>query len=72
MAIEDSVVLAEELAAADDVEKAFIAFRARRFERCRYITQVSRAMCDSQLGKRPPMDQAKITKDMFEVVAEPI
>lgn len=72
MAIEDSVVLADELAAADDIEQAFTGFRTRRFERCRYITEVSRAMCDSQLGKRPPMDQAKITKDMFDVVAEQI
>ena len=37
MAIEDSLVLAEELDRHPDPEAAFAAFRARRVERCRYI-----------------------------------
>jgi 2-polyprenyl-6-methoxyphenol hydroxylase-like FAD-dependent oxidoreductase len=72
LAIEDSLVLAEELARADTVEEAFVAYRARRFERCRYIVENSRAICDAQLGKRPPVDQAKAARDTFVLVSQPI
>lgn len=73
MAIEDSVVLAEELAKnPNDTEAAFEAFRARRYERCRFIVDSSVAICMGQLGKGPAVDQIAITKRMFEVTAQPI
>jgi 2-polyprenyl-6-methoxyphenol hydroxylase-like FAD-dependent oxidoreductase len=72
MAIEDSVVLAEEIGRADDPEQAFVAFRARRFERCRYIVEKSLAICHGQIGKGPPVDNAQATAEMFEVVSQPI
>ena len=72
MAIEDSIVLAEELAKADTPEEAFKAYRERRFERCKYIVESSLAICHGQLGKGPPVDNHKATAEMFEVTAEPI
>jgi len=72
MAIEDSIVLAEELAKADTPEEAFAAYRERRFERCRYIVESSLAICHGQIGKGPPVDNHAATADMFKVVAEPI
>ncbi len=72
MAIEDGIVLAEELARAADPEEAFVAYRRRRFARCRYIVEQSKAIGDSQLGLLPPIDQAKATQEMFEVIAAPI
>ena len=72
MAIEDGVVLAEELAAAATVEEAFVAYRDRRFERCKYIVEASRAMCDGQLGKRPLIDPTVAVRKMFEVTSQPI
>lgn len=72
MAIEDALVLAEELAAADAPEAALAAYRARRFERCRYIVEASRAICFGQIGKGPLMDNAAATREMFMKVAEPI
>ncbi len=72
MAIEDGIVLADELLRATEPEEAFVAYRARRFERCRYIVEHSKAIGDSQLGLLPPVDQAKATRDMFEVIAAPI
>ncbi|MEH3107836.1 MAG: FAD-dependent oxidoreductase [Sphingomonas fennica] len=72
MAIEDSIVLAEELAAAShDPEAAFAAYRARRFDRCRYIVESSAAICAAQIAGRR-VDQAAATKGMFDVVAQPI
>lgn len=72
MAIEDSLVLAEELAKASDYEEAFTAFRARRYERCKYIVDASKAICFGQLGKGPLVDNAEATREMFMKVAEPI
>jgi 2-polyprenyl-6-methoxyphenol hydroxylase-like FAD-dependent oxidoreductase len=71
MAIEDSLVLADELAKADTPEEAFAAFRERRFERCRYIVEESAAICRAQVERRP-VDQADATRRMFEMVAQPI
>jgi 2-polyprenyl-6-methoxyphenol hydroxylase-like FAD-dependent oxidoreductase len=72
MAIEDSLVLAEELARADTPEEAFSAFHARRFERCRYIVEKSKAIGDAQLGIGPPADTASASREMFQLTAQPI
>ena len=72
MAIEDAIVLAEELARHDTPEAAFTAYRERRFERCRYIVAESLAICRGQLGLGPPVDNANATAAMFEVTARPI
>lgn len=72
MAIEDAIVLAEELERANDVEAALVAYRDRRFERCRYIVESSLAICHGQLGKGPMIDNHKATAEMFAVVAQPI
>jgi len=72
MAIEDSIVLAEEIARHDTPEAAFSAYRERRFERCRYIVENSLAICLGQLGKGQPVDNAKATAEMFDVTAQPI
>lgn len=72
LAIEDSLVLADELNKADSPEAAFKAYRDRRYERCAYIVDTSLAICMGQLGKGPPVDNAKATAEMFGVVAQPI
>ncbi|TPG49350.1 FAD-dependent oxidoreductase [Sphingomonas glacialis] len=72
MAIEDSIVLADELARADTVDAALTAFHARRFERCRYIVEASRSICLGQLGLGPLVENAAATREMFLRVAEPI
>lgn len=72
MAIEDAIVLAEEIERHDTPEAAFAAYRARRFERCRYIVEESLAICRGQLGLGPLVDNAKATAAMFDVTAQPI
>jgi len=72
MAIEDSLVLAEELDRRDNPEAAFTAYRERRFARCRAIVENSLAICMGQLGKGPLIDNAKATAEMFQLVAQPI
>jgi 2-polyprenyl-6-methoxyphenol hydroxylase-like FAD-dependent oxidoreductase len=72
MAIEDALVLADELADASSVEEAFTAYRTRRYERCEYIVEKSKAICFGQLGKGPFVDPARATREMFDVIAKPI
>lgn len=72
MAIEDSLVLADELSRHDDLEVAFTAYRDRRFERCAYIVRESLAICHGQIGRGPPVDNAQATHAMFAIVAQPI
>jgi 2-polyprenyl-6-methoxyphenol hydroxylase-like FAD-dependent oxidoreductase len=72
MAIEDSLVLAEELSKAATPEQAFTAYHARRFDRCRYVVERSRAIGDGQLGKGPLADTASESRKMFEITAQPI
>jgi 2-polyprenyl-6-methoxyphenol hydroxylase-like FAD-dependent oxidoreductase len=72
MAIEDSLVLAEELAQHDSIDAALDAWFQRRFERCAYIVRASLAICRGQLGEGPPVDNAKATAEMFAYTAQPI
>lgn len=72
LAIEDSIVLAEELGRHDTPQAAFRAYRYRRFERCRYIVEKSHAICRGQLGEGPLVDNAQATAEAFGVMAEPI
>jgi 2-polyprenyl-6-methoxyphenol hydroxylase-like FAD-dependent oxidoreductase len=72
MAIEDAIVLTEEIGRHDTPEAAFRAYRDRRFERCCYIVEESLAICRGQLGLGPPVDNAKATAAMFQATARPI
>jgi 2-polyprenyl-6-methoxyphenol hydroxylase-like FAD-dependent oxidoreductase len=72
LAIEDGLVLAEELARADNLEEAFSVYRKRRFERCAYVVRASLAICMGQLGKGPLIDNARATAEMFALTAQPI
>lgn len=72
MAIEDAIVLAEELAQAPSPQAAFPRYQARRVPRCRYIVEASKAIGDSQLGLAPPVDQSRAVREMFQTIAAPI
>lgn len=72
MAIEDSIVLAEELERASSVAEAFAAFMARRIGRCRLVTNSS-----VEIGRleqeRAPVDQmTAVVRNALAKLAEPI
>ena len=73
IAIEDAVVLGEELEAHDSLEQALEAFMARRFERCRLVVENS-----LQLGEwekdpdAPGADPAGLSNESFAALAAPI
>lgn len=70
--IEDAMVLAQELAAADTLETALSAFEARRWDRCRMVVENSGRLADIEIhgGKRE--DHASIMKDSMKTLAEAI
>jgi 2-polyprenyl-6-methoxyphenol hydroxylase-like FAD-dependent oxidoreductase len=72
MAVEDAIVLAEELRRADTPEAAFEAYRARRHARCRTIVELSLSVCRSQLGTGPAFDYGAASRDMLQTVLQPI
>src|SRR5829696_5537885 len=57
IAIEDSVVLAEELSRNDSVEAALEAFVQRRFDRCRLVVETSWQLSDWEVD--PPEDRSQ-------------
>jgi 2-polyprenyl-6-methoxyphenol hydroxylase-like FAD-dependent oxidoreductase len=73
MAIEDSIVLAEELSSTpNDLPAAFARFHTRRFERCRFIVESSIAVGEYQLGRRDVLDYPALARRMFEVTSAPL
>lgn len=72
MAVEDAIVLAEELGRQADVAAACASYRSRRYERCSYIVNTSLSICYGQLGKAPPVDMHQATAGMFATVSQPI
>ena len=72
MAIEDAIVLAEELSAGGTVEDQLSRFMKRRFERCEYIVRSSESVGEMQMsGAKPGSEMAKV-QEMLEVTARPI
>ncbi|MEU4340769.1 FAD-dependent monooxygenase [Nocardia sp. NPDC023852] len=60
LAIEDGVLLAEELAAAANVEKALVAFTQRRLERCRLVVESSVRIADlGRTGRHAEADDVQ-------------
>ena len=73
MAIEDSVVLAEELTRAGSVEAALAAFTARRFERCRLVVETSLQL--SRWEVDPPDDPGlhhRLTGRALAALSQPL
>jgi naringenin degradation protein FdeE len=73
MAIEDGVVLSEELAAGDDIEAALERFMGRRWERCRTVVENSAQISD---WERSPAgaggNAAALTGESMALLAQPI
>ncbi|HET9866577.1 MAG TPA: FAD-dependent monooxygenase, partial [Nitrospira sp.] len=51
MAIEDAVVLADEIESRDDIETALAAYTDRRFERVRNVYESSLRICEIEKGR---------------------
>lgn len=72
MAIEDALVLAEELSRHEAPEAAFAAYRARRFDRVRHVALNSLRIGEMQMGRIPPFDVGALTGQTIRMMAGPI
>jgi 2-polyprenyl-6-methoxyphenol hydroxylase and related FAD-dependent oxidoreductases len=71
-AIEDGIVLAQELAAHDDLETAFTRYTERRYERCRLVVESSAQLGRWQIAPTPDADHAGLTRAVLASMAQPI
>ena len=72
MAIEDAIVLAQEMTRHEAVADVFAGYQVRRFERCKYIVEASLKICRGQLGEGPLQDYSRASAEMYSVIAQPI
>jgi 2-polyprenyl-6-methoxyphenol hydroxylase-like FAD-dependent oxidoreductase len=72
IALEDAVVLGEELRLADDIPTALDRYSARRFERCKLVVESSSTLNKWQLDPDAPgADRAALSAAAFEALAQP-
>ncbi|MCF5722809.1 FAD-dependent oxidoreductase [Pseudomonas syringae] len=72
MAIEDAVVLGEELVSGSDVDAQLQRFMNRRFERCKYIYEKSLLSSEKEVMRDHDFDKIGLVKEMLEVTSRPI
>ena len=72
MALEDSVVLADELARADTLGDAFAGFGRRRYQRVRTIVEISEQIAQWEIERVRDADFVGLTMKSVMVTAEPI
>jgi 2-polyprenyl-6-methoxyphenol hydroxylase-like FAD-dependent oxidoreductase len=71
-AIEDGVVLAEEIASGKSADDVLQAFMARRFERCRQVVELSGAIGAWEQNPDPAVNPADIRNQLMAVCAVPV
>jgi naringenin degradation protein FdeE len=71
MAIEDGVVLAQELAKTDDVDAALHAYAGRRGERARLVVEASETLMKTHQERRPAEEEAEIRLAALQELIEP-
>ena len=71
IALEDGVVLAEELARADSVAEGLDAFMARRFARCAMVVETSLAMMRGADSNADPADNAALRRMAIAELIKP-
>lgn len=72
MAVEDALVLGEELARHASVEAAFEGFMNRRYERCRLVVENSLEIGRREQAQAPMQQQAELVERSLRILAEPI
>lgn len=72
MAVEDGLVLGEELQSKPTVEQAFEGFMARRYERCRLVVENSLEIGRREQVRAPIEQQADLVAQSLKVLAQPI
>lgn len=72
MAVEDGLVLAEELTRAASVEAAFAGFMRRRHARCQLVVENSLEIGRREQARAPIAEQTRLVEESLRVLAQPI
>jgi 2-polyprenyl-6-methoxyphenol hydroxylase-like FAD-dependent oxidoreductase len=72
MAVEDGVVLAEEIATQDPLPVALDRFMRRRYERCKILVDISSQLSQWERDRVVDADVEGLTRKSFEIAAMPI
>ncbi len=72
MAVEDALVLGEEMASQPSVEAAFAGFMQRRYERCRLVVENSLEIGRREQARLPLAQQAELVAQSLQILAQPI
>jgi 2-polyprenyl-6-methoxyphenol hydroxylase-like FAD-dependent oxidoreductase len=72
MAIEDAIVLAEEINNDRTIEEQLAAFMKRRYERCKFVVDSSLRIGEWEMHPEQPLDYVALVNEMLEVTAQPI
>jgi 2-polyprenyl-6-methoxyphenol hydroxylase-like FAD-dependent oxidoreductase len=72
MAVEDALVVGEELQRADTVDQALEGFMARRYERCRLVVENSLEIGRREQRRAPIEEQTQLVEQSLRVLAQPI
>ena len=73
MAVEDAVVLAEELSrGGDDIEAMFRTYTDRRWHRCRAVVENSLEIGRREQAGRPPEEQTALIGQTLDLLAQPL
>lgn len=70
--IESGIVLADELAANDDLQMAFDKFHERRWERCRMVVENSERLCHIEIHGGDKAEHSKIMGQSLMALSQPI
>jgi 2-polyprenyl-6-methoxyphenol hydroxylase-like FAD-dependent oxidoreductase len=72
MAIEDAVVLADELATKPALLKALYGYMERRYERCKSLVEISMELCRGGINNDRTVDVPGLTARSIQIAAAPI
>jgi 2-polyprenyl-6-methoxyphenol hydroxylase-like FAD-dependent oxidoreductase len=72
LAVEDALVLAEELGRDPDPARAFPAFMARRYPRCRMVVENSIEIGRREQAGLPAAAQTEVVERSLHALAEPV
>ena len=69
IAIEDAVVLSEELCSGDSIENQLKRYIDRRYDRCKFIAESSELIGRFQMDEVEGVDEKSMVEEMFRVTA---
>lgn len=72
MAIEDAIVLAEEIDTDRGVEQQLESFMNRRYERCKFVVESSERIGEWEMHPEQQLDYVALVNEMLQVTAQPI